>query len=181
MRAAANEIELRSGRLVSIDPITPSNIDINDIAHALGNLCRFGGHAARFYSVAEHCVLMLEWFVDRHPDASIAERRAILLHDAQEAYLVDMPRPLKALMPDYRHYERELERAIAVRFQTHPIDALHEFDLGMLAMEKVAVMRSINEWPSIALATPCPLKPEFWSPYDAGAAFLAKARELQCD
>jgi hypothetical protein len=70
-----------------LDP-RPEDIDPVDIAHALSLICRYGGHSSRFYSVAEHCVLMSH---------AVAPEHALwaLLHDATEAYLGDMIRPLK--------------------------------------------------------------------------------------
>jgi hypothetical protein len=89
----------------------PDDILIADIAHALAHQCRFGGHAREFYSVAEHCVR-----VSQH----CAPEDALwgLLHDASEAFLCDVPAPLKELpaFEAYREAERRLQRAIAVRF-----------------------------------------------------------------
>jgi uncharacterized protein len=89
----------------------PADIRIEDIAHALAHQCRFGGHAREFYSVAEHSVRVSRLCL---PEDALWG----LLHDASEAYLVDLPRPLK-LLPEfaaYREAERRLQRAVAVRF-----------------------------------------------------------------
>ena len=77
-----------TGRL--FDPFNPDPalIDLRDIAHALGNICRFGGHSRRYYSVAEHSILV----------ASLVPeplRLPALLHDAAEAYLGDIITPIK--------------------------------------------------------------------------------------
>jgi len=90
------------------DP-SPSDICIEDIAHALAHLCRYGGHVADFYSVAEHCCHMCE-------KAPPELKKWALLHDATEAYIVDMPRPVKRNLPGYSELEKRLEWAVAKRF-----------------------------------------------------------------
>ena len=89
----------------------PADIRIEDIAHALSNQCRFGGHAREFYSVAEHCVRVSQ---NCRPEDALWG----LLHDASEAYLSDVPAPLKELpqFEAYRAAERSLQGTIAVRF-----------------------------------------------------------------
>lgn len=81
----------------------PEDFDIEEIAHALSMQCRFTGHCAHFYSVAEHSV---------HVSNIVPSEFALagLLHDASEAYLVDVPRPLKRL-PEFAPY-REIEQNI---------------------------------------------------------------------
>src|SRR5580692_700756 len=94
-----------------MDP-RPDEIFIDDIAHALSMLCRFGGHCLRFYSVAEHSVLLSRVAPQKH-------KLWALLHDASEAYLVDVPRPIKPMLVGYKAAEEKIQRAIAVRFNLH--------------------------------------------------------------
>lgn len=91
-----------------MDP-RPDDVDILDIAHGLSLLCRYNGHVRRFYSVAEHCVLMSH---------AVSPENALwaLLHDATEAYVGDMIRPLKRQMPDYAAAEDAVMAAICFRF-----------------------------------------------------------------
>lgn len=94
-----------------LDP-RPDEINIGDIAHALANQCRFNGHTTKFYSVAEH-VWHCSYLVP--PEFALEA----LLHDAAEAYVGDIIRPLK-LIPDikavYGPIEEAVERAVAERF-----------------------------------------------------------------
>jgi len=106
-------IETYTGRTINpLDP-DPGSIFIDDIAHSLANQCRFTGHTRNFYSVAQHCVLVADVVQDE------TLKLTALLHDASEAYLSDIARPVK-MMPKfgdlYREYEERLEQAIAKNF-----------------------------------------------------------------
>ena len=89
-------------------PLTdePGEIDLRDIAHSLALQCRFNGHCRQFYSVAEHSVRVSHILPDE-------EAAWGLLHDAAEAYVSDLPRPLKLTVPDFRAAEDRLLRQIA--------------------------------------------------------------------
>lgn len=97
------------------DPVNPSvdAICIIDIAHALSLICRFGGHCNYFYSVAQHSV-----WVSRHLPEPL--RLKGLLHDATEAYIGDMIRPLKMRIPQFQQIEQNLWHAICLRFDLTP-------------------------------------------------------------
>lgn len=94
-------------------PLEPriEDIDIRDIAHALSLQCRFAGHTEEFYSVANHCLLVSKYV----PSEFALEG---LLHDSAEAYLVDVPRPIKhdVSMTGYREAEKRLEELIRVKY-----------------------------------------------------------------
>lgn len=99
--------------------MAPEEIDIRDIAQALGNICRFMGHTREFYSVAQHCVIASnavgDYFFEDTPEKRMTERWA-LLHDAAEAYFGDIPRPLKRQLPGIKSIEEDLLKAVALRF-----------------------------------------------------------------
>lgn len=118
-------------------PMSPRTEDIDpvDIAHALSNLCRFGGHVDRFYSVAEHCYLL---------SYSVSPENALhaLLHDATEAYVVDVPRPVKQYLANYKDLETGIWLAIAERFGIDPTmpAEVHQHDTRILLDERAALL-----------------------------------------
>ena len=81
-----------SGRWVNPFDPDPEQLDAGDIARALANQCRFGGHSRVFYSVAQHAVIVSELVEQRGGD--VEDVFAALMHDATEAYLGDMPHPV---------------------------------------------------------------------------------------
>jgi 5'-deoxynucleotidase YfbR-like HD superfamily hydrolase len=88
----------------------PDDVAIEDIAHALGMACRFGGHTREFYSVGQHSVHVSE-LLEKWGEPLSMQLHG-LLHDASEAYLGDVVRPLKYAMPDYRDYEQRMMEVI---------------------------------------------------------------------
>lgn len=95
-QAKQYEIETFTGQFVDTSDPRPSSIFLDDIAHALSNICRYGGHCRTFYSVAEHAI-----FVSKRLERRGANRHlqlAGLHHDDHEAYLGDIPRPMKPLL-----------------------------------------------------------------------------------
>ena len=152
----------------------PDDILIADIAHALAHQCRFGGHASKFYSVAEHSVHVSK--LCRPEDALWG-----LLHDASEAYLVDLPRPLKQLpeFAAYREAERRLQRAVAVRFGLPPDQpaSVTEADDTMLWTEAHSLLDSAavevvrDTRPPFEITDPL-------LPVEAERLFLSRFKEL---
>jgi len=135
-----------------LDP-DPADIDIVDIAHALGNLCRYNGHTSRFYSVAEHCLLLSEWLEERGAtDPTQRKQLALwaLLHDAPEAYIGDMIRPLKQYIPDFRAIDDRIMAVIAGKYGlegTEIPDAVKHVDTRILLDERAALHREPpREW-----------------------------------
>lgn len=155
----------------TIEPLNPNPDDINiiDIAHALGNLCRFTGHVKRFYSVAEHCVHVSKMVPPE-------ERLAALLHDASEAYLCDLARPIKqapGLGEIYLEVEFQLEQAIATRFgipQPPMSENVKKGDNGMLFRECEALVPALGKlMPEPEKGTP---HVQCWLPEEAERRYL---------
>ncbi|TPM59363.1 hypothetical protein FJ959_08740 [Mesorhizobium sp. B2-2-4] len=153
----------------------PDEVHIEDIAHSLSLQCRYAGHCNRFYSVAEHSVLIANW-IWWH--GSAADALAGLLHDATEAYLVDMPRPVKRSMHEYRLHEAALWKVIAKRFGlAEEMPALvHEADNRIISDELVN-MRPMD-WHA-KHNNPLGIELRFWSHQEAEAAFLGTYERLQ--
>lgn len=157
----------------TIDPIhpDPNDIDIEVIAHHLSNQCRWTGAVTKFLSVAEHCVLA----------SYITPTIKTLLHDASEAYLCDIARPVKK-SPEFAEYaviEERLESAIAERFglDMPMLDEETKYaDEAMLYREAKALV------PHLGVLMPDPPEEtpmvECWAPEVAEQAYLNRFYEL---
>jgi 5'-deoxynucleotidase YfbR-like HD superfamily hydrolase len=112
-----------------------NEICIEDIAHSLALMCRFNGHCSRFYSVAEHSVRVLKCFQQYSGgdySKSLSAQRHVLLHDASEAYLCDIPRPIKPFLTNYKKHEENLQDIIYGKFQCKFSDIMSENTLPSL-------------------------------------------------
>src|SRR6478735_5150229 len=149
----------------------PEDICLEDIAHALSCTARFGGHTTSFYSVAQHSVLVAQYTPQ-------AYRQQALLHDASEAYLGDMPRPLKhsGAMEGFRDAEMFLSDVIAARYGLYHLEPpqVKTADSRLLVSEKRDLMPndqskwSETEWlHGAADAEPIPETIIPWEPYVA--------------
>ncbi|MDO4460521.1 MAG: hypothetical protein Q4C42_10695 [Clostridia bacterium] len=98
------------------DPTEPKAelIDFRDIAHALPHICRGNGQVSTFFSVGQHCLNCAKEALARGFSKRLA--LACLVHDASEAYMSDLPRPLKQVWPEYRKYEDRLLSVIYEKF-----------------------------------------------------------------
>lgn len=100
-------ITTRSGRQVSLLNPQYSQIDIGDIAHGLAYRFRFNGQTSRFYSIAQHSLMVASILPDHH-------KMVGLLH-AAEAYVGDVVQPLKVLLPDYQAIEHRFTQTSALK------------------------------------------------------------------
>jgi uncharacterized protein len=169
-----------SGRWVNPFEPDPDQLDPGDIARALANQCRFGGHCRVFYSVAQHSVIVSRLVEERGGDAE--DVFAALMHDAAEAYLGDMPHPLKHRSPlgaAFRAAEDHLERAIRGRFRIKPsVPEVKRADRALLATERRAFSAETWHWPELDGVEPLDLELTAWSPDEAARAFAERFAEL---
>jgi len=124
-----------------LDP-KPEEIFINDIAHALSLICRYAGHCTGFYSVAQHSVYAAHL---------LPKELALsgLMHDAPEAYISDMPKPVKIFLPEYNQIEKGIEETIALKYNLPwPMPSkVKEIDWVLLKTEARDLMAPVNsDW-----------------------------------
>lgn len=152
----------------------PGMVKLLDIAHALAHTARFNGHTAWHYSVAQHSLLVASLVPAEH-------QLVALLHDATEAYLGDVTRPLKLLLDRYQQLERRVWHSICARFSLNPIipDCIHEADRIALVTERRDLMpRDDAHWECRANVSPSPSRIGRWSPEKACNRFYARAIAL---
>lgn len=157
-----------SGMLIDINNPTIEMICIEDIAGALSKICRFGGHSNDFYSVAQHSAVV----------ASLAPSylcREALLHDATEAYLGDVIKPLKNILGSaYEDIEEKFMLVICERFDLSILKLLEvkKYDKQALSIEHNYFIRGdVTEW--FETMNHININPSTWSHVDAKSKFLA--------
>lgn len=127
-----------TGKTINPYNVRPDDICIEDIAHGLSLLCRYSGQCNKFYSVAEHSIIMAvcSWL----PGNPLAK----LLHDAAEAYIGDIIRPIKRKLSKFRQFENNFMYAIAYKFGLAPsiFATVKKADNIMLATEAFWMMPS---------------------------------------
>lgn len=154
---------------------TKDHISIRDIAHCSSMLCRFGGHIKKFFSIAQHSVMVAERVHDPK------KKLKALLHDGSEAYLNDMIHPVKYLpeMDPYRALEKKTEEAIADHFgfSSEKDDDIKTADNVQLVVEALNLMPVLPEW-AVVMAHELGINKdeevieEFWTPEDAEHYFM---------
>lgn len=122
----------------------PDHIDIIDIAHALSLMCRANGHISHFYSVAQHCLNCAAEAKARGLSKGL--QLACLLHDASEAYISDITRPVKRSLPQYLEFEEVLQNQIFDKFNLAHLtkeehELVKEIDDVLLYHEMLTLMR----------------------------------------
>src|SRR3990167_8385669 len=133
-------LETHTGKAFNFLNPQPDEIDIEDIAHALSNMCRYGGQCSRFYSVAEHSVAVCELS---------GNSLAGLLHDASEAYIQDIVNPVKRRLTNYKELEDGIMLGIANKYGfNYPLPSeVKEADVIQLSTEARHLITSKgNTW-----------------------------------
>lgn len=180
-------IETLEGRALNLLDPQPEMFTLAGIATSLSRECRFGRQTSVFYSVAEHSLLCLRLMRQRADDLELL--RGVLFHDAHEAYLGDIPTPIKKMLGESWHQVVErLDVAIATALGLDPASFTHpevkDVDRLALSIEAHALMPcSIGEWesyliPRSSLPADAPHPEVIGSQADAAEAFLSAAREL---
>lgn len=181
-----------------LDP-RPEDIDIRDIAHALSLICRFGGHCNKFYSVAEHSILVHDIYIklistkeyEANPLPKEHRGKALmcaLIHDAAEAYVGDFVRPMKMSIPLLKEIETPVQNAVLEKFglaETMPLikERVKEADNIALITEKRDVVApgpgTYKEWSMEKQVEPTSTIIPFTQTSEAEDFFLRKFYQLQ--
>jgi hypothetical protein len=169
------KLETYSGGYLDYDQPTADQIDVVDIARALSQMCRFNGHTERFYSVAEHALLC----------ESLVPGLGTLHHDSHEAYLGDIPTPLKQHLIGWKGLTKRIDQAVADAFG-FPVSTMTEADvkwadrmaLRIEAYELKASGGLGEYWGNTEPPTWSPPWPLGLTPDTAEAQFLARHRQL---
>jgi hypothetical protein len=170
---SSTEIQTFTGKVIDLGMVTADDIDIRDIAHALSLINRYTGHTLVPYSVAQHSVHVSNLVGDEFAKWG-------LMHDASEAYLGDVSRPLKSMLPDYKLLEEMVQRAVADKFGlTLPIPPeVKAADNVALMAEKRDLMGSdLGDWGISDLAAPDRITP-FVSWRESKSLFLERFDDL---
>ena len=140
----ASKVKLYSGEYFDYSKPDETPITMVDVAVGLSNVCRFAGQLEQFYSVAEHSVICLA--IARLLGCSLEEKRAVLLHDAAECVMGDMPTPLKILLPGYKAIEKTVDASIRKRFGIGVFPVVKQIDLMALRAEKETLKGGQDKW-----------------------------------
>lgn len=162
-------LQTHAGKTFFFGDIQPEDICIEDIAHALSNYCRFAGHCDEFYSVAQHCCFVADLLRDCGRECQLAG----LLHDSTEAYLGDVTRPLKRMLPEYQAIELKLEEILQLKFGVNWLN-----DPRVKIADNIALMTEardlLGEKPQswgYAGVEPSPIRITAWAPRVAKQRF----------
>lgn len=167
---SAQRISLLSGGVFDFGDLEQSQYTIEDIAHNLSNTCRFSGAVEKAYNVAQHSVLVSHVVPEEHALAG-------LMHDSSEAFLGDMTSPLKVIIPQYKKFEKKVEKfmfdKMNLPFPMHP--AIKLADIKVFLAENEDLRGIYSDMGDI---TRYPKKIVPWTPARAKKEFLKRFEEL---
>lgn len=177
-----DSIKLVSGNYICLRNPDPELIFMEDISSGISNICRYSGQldVSRWYSVAEH--LLNCWDVARELGYDKETQKHVLMHDASEAYLGDMSKPLKLMMPMFKWFENKIEAAIEKRFGLdfrgyH--DSIKLVDNALLLAERFCIYGDDGvKWQNQDTVLKVEIKPRYLKPMDVKAEFLTACFEL---
>lgn len=145
-----------TGKIFDYEDLDEKNIDINDIIASLAKTCRFNGHITKFFSVLQHSLLVLEIYMQNLPteDIDIIKRNSLqlLLHDAAEAYISDIPRPFKHFLSETKLKEAEISilslifKKYGVPLEEGDKEIIKIYDNSALMTEKALLFATGTEW-----------------------------------
>lgn len=125
-----------SGRIFDINNPTAEMIDIIDIASGLANKGHFSGLTPYMFPIAQHSILVCDEYAIQNPDAPAEMKLLALMHDASEAYIGDMIKPIKMYFPTFVALENTIMQAIAKRYNL-PINRMAEIKPYDLLIQNV--------------------------------------------
>ena len=175
-----NTIRLYSGKYLDLADPRPEDFTLADVARGLSHVCRFGGQVERFYSVAEHSYhcAYLALTDGRGPSVALA----CLMHDAAEAFVGDIVKPLKVMLRGYDEVEKAVERAIARKWGIDfdiAAGVVKEIDRSMLIAERRALFSSDKvKWTGEDTVRKVHVNIGCWDPDLAMRLFIQQAKEL---
>lgn len=123
-----------TGKMIELDSMSVGDIDIRDIAWSLSGIRRFGAHTRLRETVADHSIYMAKKFMDR---GEYKNALHALMHDATEAYITDIPSPLKNLIPQIKEFEATIYTLISEKFglEDELPEVVEKMDKGMIPKE----------------------------------------------
>lgn len=175
-------LRTQSGEVINVKNPKVENINLFDIAEGLTKICRFSGQlpSKTFYSVAAHSLAVSDW-IERNGGTPL-EALTGLLHDASEAYLADLPSPVKRLCKDYQKIENKFQKVISKKFNIpYPYpEIVHRADKAVLQPEQLA-QKSSSYYSCESGKKPKKiyLTPPYWRRHNLVLAFLARYDSLK--
>lgn len=139
---------IRTATGVKFDLVNPNSTMVNivDIATGLAHNPHFNGQSPRFFSVAQHSVMVLERYEKENPEAFAGVKLLALLHDAAEAYTGDIIKPLKVLLPEFKAIEERIMKAICFKFDI-PLTYLFEIKSYDIEVQNIEYEGFYNDGP----------------------------------